>query len=955
MGFYGTIVDRANNFFKFDKIFNSRYEMDLAAANGTDNIFAGHFVLVQYDPDGKILSGDFYTTYKDNNDIMYADIDLSSPLLYTTFSQVEGPEEENWEQYWERYDDSIYLKIPSKDYFNLHQINYYTADVIGDNLAWDNMIVKIRSSLGAPLDTYYKCTGQDKNGIATWEEVFSDDALYGSYFKNYFIDRDKYNLDSTVSGYDATVWEKIYDNKVGRFRLIAHLNGMMPGIQLFADAPSLIPTAPYLDSLSTDALYRIHTPTHWGLAIKQADQYEDSEQPLSDQTVSKITADGLTLTYPGDIYFNLGGAEKNNYHKNSSHRDDETPNEILLTPTGESGLTYYDKDNQPVKKDTLELSIHLPVVGNMIDDGYDLLYGQNEDGTRPLDINWYNGNADEDIKTNGNPKIGGKTYSLNTMAGSLNTIHNILGQITVPLNYWPSQEDITRLSSDYLYIYNNGYYRKGKKIKAIDLDNNAFTYTNVGKISESDFKGNKYYIKNGSEFFGASQWREGMDYYLKNINPLRYQHITLRQYRPNTYYLIDGENYIIDSSDPLPSYPERTYYQNIRTITYNPEVLYSNATGNFYNQDENGNYIPAGDISPRDDVMYYTIQDNNIRPTSDSPVYWYYPGVYYRKINNEYILIEDSMEEFDNSNYSEYWLLTFSTEPKYGLTDDGEIIEYYPVVSNPPPIRVNQLYNLYTIVGANYRDVYIKYNNSYIKYDNIQSIGKIDGRNPYIAPWVFYRLNITGYTSADLFIPGVYYKKENGSYSKAYEEDWTNGIRTYYRITGIDEVEEPFYLPGKYWYEVVADEFELSETEVITLGLVNDLNENSYYTKTQCYVKNDELNQCPRGYMWSDYAIYVPPSITLYTQEEIDDLILISEFGETTSSLYGLFLEFSKLYEKNNEDTRNINSLRGALNTVKDLLYQIKKLKPGQILYVNDFGQIDSSENININNIMLRE
>jgi hypothetical protein len=46
MGFYGNIIDRANEILKFDRTFDNRRDMDAAAAAGTDQVFPGHFVLV---------------------------------------------------------------------------------------------------------------------------------------------------------------------------------------------------------------------------------------------------------------------------------------------------------------------------------------------------------------------------------------------------------------------------------------------------------------------------------------------------------------------------------------------------------------------------------------------------------------------------------------------------------------------------------------------------------------------------------------------------------------------------------------------------------------------------------------------------------------------------------------------------------------------------------------------
>lgn len=56
----------------------------------------------------------------------------------------------------------------------------------------------------------------------------------------------------------------------------------------------------------------------------------------------------------------------------------------------------------------------------------------------------------------------------------------------------------------------------------------------------------------------------------------------------------------------------------------------------------------------------------------------------------------------------------------------------------------------------------------------------------------------------------------------------------------------------------------------------------------------------------------------------------------------GALLKINKLINANNENTRDIDSIYGAINKIKDLLILINsdEVTPGRILYINDFGQI---------------
>ena len=159
--------------------------------------------------------------------------------------------------------------------------------------------------------------------------------------------------------------------------------------------------------------------------------------------------------------------------------------------------------------------------------------------------------------------------------------------------------------------------------------------------------------------------------------------------------------------------------------------------------------------------------------------------------------------------------------------------------------------------------------------------------------------------------------------------------RVYYLITNVDEVTDPFYLPDTYWYE--------SEPDVFIKDLSDTMSNVQYYTKISVYVYNDETNQCPFGYEWSDYAAYIPPSVTLCYLDKIPALVRLDEIDPNADSLYGLLLRLNALYNAGDEATRDTSTIRGIYNYLRDTLYQIKNLRTGRILYVNDFGQIESS------------
>lgn len=720
MGFYGHIVDRANEILKFERIFASRYDMDLSAAAGTDNVFPGHFVLVQYDPSGKLYAGDFYCAYRnEETGLFYADAALTLPLKYTVFSKVGSPNAQNWEQYWERYDENIYLKVPNADYYNANQANYYISSAQNDEVAWLNMIVRLRSYSGKPLESYYKCIGQDSSGNATWQPIYEDDVMYGDYFKNYFIDRSNYSLERNILGYDSTVWEKVYEDGVGKFIFIAHLNGMMPGIKLYDEPPSLYPSAPYLDAKSTDALYRIHVPTHWGFSFKEDNPIEQGG--LSEQVITvdkRLYATDGSNTYRvepteinADIYLNKQGADKD-----FRYRDEDTDNEIRLEPTGISGKIYEGGHTLP---DTMELSIHLPLLGNAVSDVYDILYGYDDTLTtspqpRYTDVDWISGQHSSTEKYYGFSEK--KTHDLNTIAGSLNTIHDRLGQIIVPLERWvnPADEEydtwIAGLNgTECIYSYQTTptnpptYYRIAEDATYQDPENGTFKYVPIDFTNNTAaYEPNTFYYLDQPfnndvnavlyesqsshqatianlliDTNGSYTPRPNRYYYKKSIAEIAYTGIELEFYQPNKYFLKQDTSYLRDhgingagASTNAPTNPYAQYYYidensaNLHgyrfTNGYTPRSYF------YYQEPGKTNYRWAIEDYPNGAIQYYTTVQQQVFEQQE--VILYKKNLLYYSVGNNsqqyYAMEDDTYQEFRNNHrlivadetFKVYWL-----------------------------------------------------------------------------------------------------------------------------------------------------------------------------------------------------------------------------------------------------------------------------------------------------------
>lgn len=965
--FYGNITDTGRAYFQFDRIFASRRDMDEAAAAGADGIFPGRFVLVKYDPEeNTFFSWDILQGYKkpnDENNYLYMDSTYTAPYRYAiNFTQVNAADKniENWQTYFYKNNDK-YIPLTKREYYNENQ-EYW--QIIGE----DSLAIKTENIIPPnkyvavytygehdeliSIDCYtYTIDGlenkQNYDIIDTWIPYTQNlqTEVSQSYIINFNKDAQTYGLNNNfdIRGYDATVWEKIYNNGKGQFIKVANLNGMVPSLEVIADAPSVLPQAPYLDAVSSDTHYRLHMPSNWGFKIKPVE--------INESTNTYDKSDVILENQPVAIYMNLGsnpyngGENQQNYHRQEYHYDATTKNEIIYSYDGQSDKLY----NGQHQNDTIQMSVNIPAIGNLLADGYDLIYGKNEPdpnnnniASRPLDIDWYSGDTNEDIKKNGMPNKGGKTYDLKTLAGTINTAHDILGQIIVdiPSNNYPNEQDLGNMPRNYIYRYQDNYYRIDLITELIDLENNEYRYDPQPSVTNEDFAYNKYYIKQNNNFIPNTEpynsTLENNGYYLRNINTIRYTPINLKKYEPNTYYYKNGENYYRDSSDPLPLYQEnRTYYDITELTSKEFHAQYEN-NGTFFTRDENGNFIPSFTEIPEKD-KYYKL-DNAIRVRNFSnPQYFYWPNVYYSldTTTQTFFLITDTIDNFNSQNYpGGFYILNFDTVPQYGLDGNGNVIQYYRVLSStqlqttPYQLNLNDLNNnKYYIIDEN--GTYVNYNNL------IDYYGTINGLNPYCKPYIIWYVNPTEQNKEDLYLPGIYYILDaDHNYIKSYEN--LNETIYYYTIEA-EALEDPFYLPEKYWYEYETNHYYLDTSPIKTEGRI-------YYEKSALYVTYDEMNQCPYGFEWNDQASYVPPSITLgYSRQRLAFIKIPNIGGDGTNSLFGLLLSIHRTYAENDEITRNRKSIYGVFNQLKDMLYQVKNLTPRQLLFVNDFGQVESS------------
>lgn len=379
MGFYGNITNTSKTQFQFDRIYPNRATME--NKKNIDNIYAGRFVLIEYD-----------------NNI-----------------EVEG-----FNRVWIGDDNAFYS---AKDHQNNPKLRY------NKNNTEKGYIVFISDKDLQPNEQlvykdckFYVCESTlDVNDStpAEWRELVKSD---NPYTMNYTIDTEAYG---PSRGYDSTVWQKTYVDGRDKYVQIAELNSVVPTFDISADAPTMNPIVPHFDINSTNVYYKLHMQPQWGFRVAAADEDLSDEKvtwttttydPKTDKTTSVDNND-----VNGAIYYNKEAFNKQLNQESIHKKDEDTLNIIKIVPTGESGNKYnvHDKTGAVAPaKDIQELTINLPAIGNMMSDAWDIIHGPNRDNARTDDNSSLQGRLDsfKEIEAN---QIPVKRAEDGTLVGSM--------------------------------------------------------------------------------------------------------------------------------------------------------------------------------------------------------------------------------------------------------------------------------------------------------------------------------------------------------------------------------------------------------------------------------------------------------------------------------------------------------------------------------------------------------
>ena len=268
-------------------------------------------------------------------------------------------------------------------------------------------------------------------------------------------------------------------------------------------------------------------------------------------TIQKWENDTATKV-PAAIYFNRSGFDSSRiaYSSDLSSEDSRTSSpswnrynanvatsgwvnedNISLTPTGYSGNVYNLHDDSIDLKpqpDTQELSIMLPSIGDTVANVWDLVYGgRNTTETirktnlRNKEIAWEDAKGEPARRGLRLTGIDGNQYNtkqVDTLAGAINTAHDLIGMIISP-NTADELEDTSNLDLNRIYYdtTHNRYLRKHKTYEYDAVASDMFNYNEqtTSNLNQEKINSGLYYELVNGKYVLATVYDPSKTYYLR--------------------------------------------------------------------------------------------------------------------------------------------------------------------------------------------------------------------------------------------------------------------------------------------------------------------------------------------------------------------------------------------------------------------------------------------------------
>lgn len=436
---------------------------------------------------------------------------------------------------------------------------------------------------------------------------------------------------------------------------------------------------------------------------------------------SDKTPNGASI--PAAIYFNKAGFQPDSIAYSADILDREKPSydpdikasgwtnadKFEMTPTGHSGMLY---DNHgfgtqtTLSVDTQEFSVMLPSLGDTVAKIWDIIFGGRDTNSaiatshkRNTDYFWED--ARKGLNRHGLRMVGTEIFNgynkaeVNTLAGCINSTHDLMGMIISSLRPEDLYNNLEELDDDYIYhvaessyeelpenkelaeIWNQRgkYLYKHKGYKYIEAKD-VFQYKPVTP-SDDNFDISLYYVespKNSGNYVQAKEGDEG-PFYAKNITSSeKFEPVTgLTPFDGSLYYYCDGlsidmpkateeEKLKMSNWVREPEYQSGRQYYTIDPATHLTPVDVSQEfqPGLYYYKDEAHDYILSFEEKADPSKIYYIIDDGPLGPMKDIRTFGYdnvySPGVYFYKDKDGNFKIDtddDGVWDADGDNQTE--------------------------------------------------------------------------------------------------------------------------------------------------------------------------------------------------------------------------------------------------------------------------------------------------------------
>lgn len=942
MGFYGNITNINKTQFTFDKIYPNRVTMDKEA--NRDGIYVGRYVLVDYDK-GSNYQEKYQRVYTNDEIHFYFTEDL------TEESQARYLEDEN------RRDPVSHLYYISKN-----QIVY----VIFQN--------KIK---------YYICDGEIQGtGLPDFIEITNNFEDKDIYLQNYFEDKNKYP--DMGRGYDSTVWQKVYVDGKEKYAMIAELNSVVPTFDVTVDAPTINPIQPHFDIDSTDVYYKLHLQPSWGFRVAQKNEEFKSDEAVEEYESwdwDPVKKEKIPIThhsYPGAIYYNKKGFNAERHY--IEPENEEKVNCIKITPTGQSGAEYNTHDNnnyiqKKVANDIQELSIQLPTIGDTISQIWDIVYGIDEGISEVIDETRENKYFPRNTNLDWNSTLGTRlirektdgsgfeydTENLKTVAGCINSIHDLMGRIIANESENITVEEVesklnTALSN---YIYYGNYDKDNLNYKSYFIKEPYFEIVEdkdnelkPEKIDLKDFNANNYYYTHSDNYYlEKTGYHSGNVYYTLDVNPNKQE---LIQYLPNIYYYQDEYKNFILSTVLIPD-ESKDYYSANETI--NPLVIINYNKGQIF-APTSQDYFENTDI--------FAFSDNNTN-SKDNKGWFYLDRIdNVRKplksaLTQEQIAAGRGSEELQPLEllYSTGFRMEKGWDPikqeivqTYEFDKQGTNNVLYTEGNNLYFYTENTYYYLENVIDEQGNLVLDDKGNPKKNYKLLNSQDDILLDREYIA---FGGTNdASKFTKIEkkFYKPKLYYYKEGSNYILAKEEIYYENKEYYIMNSEPDKVKDIFYEPNKYYYwNEYQQDYIIDKNKTITLFEDEEQTiPRIYYKEGQLhwYILEDEKGILPVGSRLNLNLIKdnkeLPEGLKVGVREEHYKWTELTGFARTLNTVHGLILELNRLIKFDDVTTRDSSTVQGCINLINDIIAQFGKLTPGELVVVDSYGRMTSAK-----------